>query len=1008
MTSPLAGALLQVLPALGGKVFDYASDDDFERLWAFRDVPTDRILIVWSDTSPDSRLVPINTAAALSPVDWALAYVARKKEEPSAWPEVLILDLHPADSQSAPSVAYVKMLRPDQLPWMQVVDSATLSTIINWFSPKAPRAGDACRESLNRVLEEVRRNLTQTKPGAGADHHAVTNICGPMVLSRPKKDTPGRTAQEGVAGIPSPSAHTSALRAILEAAGAFRKGLSPEPLAIEDMKLVLIDDQASHGWESWLKACVPDEKAGQIIARSTPEDIFNFLESCCPRGGEPSAKSKDRRFRLVLPGCAIDDSSALLLDLRLFSGRVLEEKQFFGKLVELIGAWHFAATKEAGLAWNSLPWEDVEAVKKWVDEPPRSAKPADDVLLTLFPRFLALLDPSLPIVIFSTTLQRPLFEKLKDYGNIYTGLNKNPFMEGAEPIDYLRDILPTLKAFNVARRHFRSLDNVAAIKPEPPSITHWEIYIDEAGNADALDNFRVVGLLVGYESKVQADKIHGEMDALGIRWGGESDSAVWVSGCKWIGKVRNETGNLGLNKQWESIRDQLEKITESLAKYSFCLLRQKPVAEELSWTQPRLCNPGSLDNLYFSLLGDVLEAALFDVLGEVNSSREPSATVLVGARLRAYSMSSRAAPESERRCATDAWILEHRAKYADFGVSLHRQQNGFDPVYKALQMDGVLPVVSQLLERRRNHKLGERLGKGINSVAAVPMNQPAKRDPSGKAKFAGGELTSPPFRHLLFLADIAASLSTDTDYGVMTRSTFGFGPSNANENKALFARRQGGSQGFNALQRISRLLDPKDNNVVYAAWLFLEMGQSVEEIEKCGIFARSVLLRLKDALEHDLTGLELQQLAIAASSGSLGLVASPKATMARSATVYSGSRRVDPEKHNGQMQRRSVKIPGSGEPRGQSPCFTDEFKALQRLWRVKKFKNRAEYYRSNANWHTIPGYMVKETSSGKVRVFADLTALALAEVPGFQVPDNPSIFVNGIPRGHDLSSKRPQ
>lgn len=903
---PVKNAVVEALRIVLGanthlKIFDYADKETFDSLWTLGDVLEDRILIVWSDTAPDSRLFPVNTAAALSPVDWALAYAARRKENPKTWPEVLILDLHPALHRSAPSLAHFRILRPDQFPWMQVMDDASwsLSTIVSWLGtePAPPRETER-KEALALFLAQVRRNLTQSKSAVEDDHHAVANIIGPMVLARPKPEivrNPTQPKQSDTAD------HKSALDAILKATDALREEVQPQKtrsLPIEDMKLVLIDDQASHGWGEWLKACVPIGKEKQVKVLSTVKQFKKFLKICHRTPKEPKGKVKDRRFRLRLPACKKDDGAALLLDLRLFTGREEDEKTFFKELVYLIDDWEFTR-KEAGLAWDPFTEDDLRAVREWTDDRhAKSTEPNDyALLLTLFPRFLALLDPSLPIIVFSTTLNPTVFEKLKRYGNIYTGLNKNPFAGGVEPIEYLRNNLPTLEAYNRWRTYFRDLENVPVIAPEKSAYAHWEIYIDEAGQVET-KGLRVAGLMVGYASEEQAEILHREMEKLCIRWGDKEteDPALWKNRVRWVNprevppfrlaKVRNNekrlldyqlldkqllSGQL-LDYQWKSIRDMLCGITKTLPKYSFCLKMERSArvagaAVELE--SPRLGDPDSLDNSYFSLLGDVLEAALFDVLGMVNGSDSPTVGIYAGSRLRVIE-------SVPRGPASESWTNSHREDYAVFGVSLHVPPGIGHPSYQALEMDGVLPVVSELLKMRRGHELTKKLGagKGIVSVAAIPMNQEWKRDTTGKSYFRGGELKSPAFRNLHFVADIMASLSDfqTKDYGVLTDSAFGFGLSPGHANKALFAQCETKGHGFNCLQRISRLLDPEDRNTVGAAWLFFQMDPKVEAIQKMGIFARAVLIRLREALKTDLTGLQLRQLvAVAAKSGAFSL-----------------------------------------------------------------------------------------------------------------------------------------
>lgn len=726
-------------------------------------------------------------------------------------------------------------------------------------------------KSSNQTVDILIRHISTllTEHGDENNHHELASIIGPLVHMRRM----GKVFGEGE--TKDLLEERRELLSLFEAVGLIEwaeEKTNPEPLEIESMKLVLIDDHADHGWAEWLRAGVKgteEERRKRILVASTSDDFYSFLEKCTRTDAERTVK--DRRFNLILPECEKTDSSALLLDIHLFHKNSDLEKKFFAKLVDLVDVWGFTGP---GLAWDAIPEGEVKAVRAWATSCGR--RPADEVLLTIFPRFLALLDPSLPIVIFSTTLQHPLIGKLKKYGNIFTGLNKNPFAGAEPPLDYLRDNLPTLRAYNKLRKRFAELESLPPIPKADDRFKHWEIYIDESGTPEN-NFFLVAGLLVGYETEKEAQDIHQAMQESGLSWNEDFGDYIWLNGqSKSLRKARNypEKNDYGLNKQWESISKKMESVTSGLKKYSFCLLtkfRDGSQIDKGSFEQPRLCNPDSLDNLYFSLLGDLFEAALFDVLAKVNNNSSPTVSVFAASRLRVYK-------------GKNADIENIRKRYAAFGVSLYEKPDTKEPAFQALQMSGLLPVVSELLEMRAGHEFGGELHTGMRAVAVIPMSSSARND-DGSARFEDNRLRFPPYRHMHFMADIMASLAAknnSSDYGVMTKSTFGFGENDVN--KALFARRESDFEGFSCLQRISRSLDARDKNIIHASFLFSQMSQSVKDISRAGIFAQVVLERLRDALKTDLTGVQLHQLALA-SPGALSVIGAMKAAEDRFAEL---------------------------------------------------------------------------------------------------------------------------
>lgn len=1048
--STLAKLLPKILPSLKVEpsdeqnVFDYSTPEDFSKLWKFEGLPVDRILIIWARTASDPDLAPINAADCLSPLDWAAAYVKKLAVDPVKWPEILILDVSPEAHRKVPTLAHFHTLRPDQLPWLTVSSSPSLNDILEWCAKPKPSSefqaayNAHCETALVRFLREIRLNLTEVRTKGDFDRHSISNIISPMILLNLKElQIKGKS-----------SFHAFALMRLMHSCGLAKpkKFELPESLKNAEPSILLVDDQSDHGWMQWLSTVFPSSaKSNKLRSSKDPRSLLVTLKDQWDQ-----KPGKDLRFEFSLPGLEKAKCPLLFLDLRLFAGNWKEELQFYTDLISFIsenkdyfcvreGAGEITAesatTNDQGQPGHGLEENDVQAtwaqipetligvLTAWIANSPQPESPQHLEAMLLLPKVIALADMALPIVLFSSTSKRDLVAPLADYKNIYLGFHKDVIRSGTEqnPIDYLRSIMPEVRAYGQWRNRFEELSKVATIQQSEKKFCHWEVYIDESGTPEG-NHFRVAGLLVGYETSEQAQQIHTKMEKLGLRWRYNNDAVEWIEyQTKWLGKPRNgdpEGTNL-LNDQWNSISAKLEDITKGLPKYSFCILREYGSLQG-DHTTPKLLDSANLDNLFFSLLNDLLEACLFDVLPAVMSSDiDPSIKVFAGARRR--SLNNAAPPDQTLH----EWINVNREAYAAFGVALNN--DGRNPVYEALTANGILPIVAELLEKRRSSEVAKKLIKGIDCAAAIPMGRFDWRNPTGEAKFedtAGYTfLKSPPFRHLHFVADIMASLSSEipdqplnlarNHYRVLTHSSFGFG--NNGENKGLFARREGEDQGVTCLLRISRLLDPQDKNVLSAAWLFQMINLTTGKLLEVGLFARSVLLRLKEALENDLTGLQLNQLIVSgfdkdslsladkvsearkelgkiefeirnARRNQLGPGGNPQSGRERGNTI-----RNNPLQQSSSTDQGSCRSATLVDP---PKCLSDEkYAELKERWRIRLFEG----------WHEKKenGYRVRRAKSGKIWVFADITVVNEEDLEGFRFPEKTSFKSNGDLLGDD-------
>ena len=506
LETSLVRALFFILQKNEGiRVFDYARAEDFTRLWRFDDVGAKRILVVWSETALDPDLSPINASDCLSPVDWAVCYAAQGLNAPEALPDVLILDLDPSTHDRLPSVARLNALKSDQLPWLRLEQDVQLGGIIQWLTSSSAGDRDRCTVGLMSFVRDMRLNLMQPRSDGGYDRHAVANIIGPMILR-------GQAAR--------PTLHSTALLRLLSVCNlapseGFKADSASDSLGTETgagLGILLMDDQAAHGWADWARDVLPE---AHLSVLTDPTSLVKEVE----RQIRESA-AKDCRFRLSLPGLPAESTPILLLDLMLFSGNSRKELGFYRDTLLPFIREHFL--DRADLAWPSFcsSHEAFRNAVRAIDDGSLLAESKGKEhreVLSWLPRALALVDMSLPILLFSSTGRREVISLFAEYGNIITSFVKPRFAElcdgvASEPLArrYVADLYAAL---NVARLHVapRSFESdivgsalqgrtvtVGGVSEAPAPASDWSVtvHIDESGTWNGNPGSLKLGALV--------------------------------------------------------------------------------------------------------------------------------------------------------------------------------------------------------------------------------------------------------------------------------------------------------------------------------------------------------------------------------------------------------------------------------------------------------------------------------------------------------------------------------
>jgi hypothetical protein len=275
------------------------------------------------------------------------------------------------------------------------------------------------------------------------------------------------------------------------------------------------------------KLLAPGRDEFQSTIKSLPGRLTTFLD----RGGR-YLTTKD----LIPTATQPTDRFVLFLDLRLFSDPDMGES-FYNDVAAL--GLRLLATETRRLLWlNPTDRESLRSeLAHYGDSTSSGSRLAPE---TLLPRLLSLLDPSLPIVIFSSTKRTDLIGPFRSYGNIITSLQK-PALQGlTRPwADLLADLGAeldrTLEHVSAIARvrddmiSFRENAKIALAPLQPASAGHLvEVFFDES-EKEIPGDICVGGIVVIRELRADGSPVIGDTDvfsrlsASNSIWGWSSD-----------------------------------------------------------------------------------------------------------------------------------------------------------------------------------------------------------------------------------------------------------------------------------------------------------------------------------------------------------------------------------------------------------------------------------------------------------------------------------------------------
>lgn len=532
-------------------VLDYRRDEAaFKALWALDqgNVPTTeagkQLLDDLSGANKTIILVDVDASTVitsdkfgrhLSALSWAHCLTNSLWLAKKSAPNIVILDLRSKTSvdQDATFTDYFN-LPSSKIPANIRRFKASLAGLNEFFlhitteRKVEPPSGDikTFAKRWKSALIEADSRSTQ---------HDLNNTMGPLSLAASIANDLLNESVIGVAkGENDKLARAAMLRAMQWVVKSETASSPFQPIQMEaarELRVLLLDDQVEEGWLPVLShylglTKIPD---GSAVPKSA-ESGFQQYSTASSHGGQQvslwyatspdlmmkllgeeadSAKQKVARLRftkdtpLVSTG---DFDELLLLDLRLYGGdapaQVSAEKSFLRAVVAALAK----AKGGAQPSWSKQI--EVEGFRE---------KPAYLQALTGLTQLISAVDFSYPIVVWSSTGQRKVTECLREFKNVFTGLEKPRFDSYMSNADDLRIALNDACLWAVKQLQAVSFfDELMALNKssswEPPGATHpyAEVYIEEDGTSDK-QSFKVGALIAFYNSMASAEKLHQEI-----------------------------------------------------------------------------------------------------------------------------------------------------------------------------------------------------------------------------------------------------------------------------------------------------------------------------------------------------------------------------------------------------------------------------------------------------------------------------------------------------------------
>jgi hypothetical protein len=519
------------------------------------------------------------------------------------------------------------------VPGVTVLNAPSLTDICKWLKPAEPDNRTVSKDAphLRDLLKSTIWNeLTSDRER----HHALSNVLGafllpfqaapwetPELLDILKNEHPFAPFLLGLVNACGGVAHVDKIAAeeTVEADDDLEREVKPDWWITDKQReafssAVLIDDM-SDIWGLFVQLALGYVGSKERNLLTIPTVDFRArMSELCDRLKKVIANNEPLKpCDLIGDENQSDSNFVLFLDLR------LELDREFQAELEKLG-------KKLLRSNRSLPWLTDEGRRDFQTE-----LDAGKTNETLLPRLISLMDPTLPIIIFSSTHRSELIDPFRNYGNIITSFRK-PILSGmaSDWKDTVADLRSDFtSAMQQADMILKTRVALTALHVEKPTWDVFiprntkrivEIFIDESGDPfnDRDPGFAVGGILVQHDNENSQREFHRVINSSERKWGVSDYEPDRIR----ANEVEEKVPMLSFfpkrpHPDGNDERDGLNLISSAVTNNSriaaFALIEPELLRfqRDGALDSSILFDDNSLDNIYHRLLRSNLEMLLF-------------------------------------------------------------------------------------------------------------------------------------------------------------------------------------------------------------------------------------------------------------------------------------------------------------------------------------------------------------------------------------------------------------
>jgi hypothetical protein len=468
--------LVELLKTADSRAFvlRYSNREECERLWEeleqeSGEVPWNTVVIVY-DGQSDRTNMAFRPEHWLTPWDWSVAFSVHLYYHPERIPpgglRCLVVDLSPAEWGAGGRTRFrtVGALAP-WIRWYRPQPRLLASDFETLFSDLRNPSNLPRLDRLALGAPDMRALISTWTAlfSTAGDRHAIGNIVAPLILAQGLLKTRGldiRLSEDWVTkrfrsmvncmSPAAPSVEPVPSRPLIPNLPEITDPTSDILHRFRRLRVVLVDDQYELGYHTILMRLLFGNDLSEASTSNLREASWtnpgsdirlhstgnpNFLLDWMQRALKAYPEA---------PRHLGEDLDILLLDLRLFADSKIDqaspdEKRFLEKAIDLcLGAQLQVGDEQLSSA--------IEAARS------RIANGKEDLrALTLLPLLLSRIDPSLPIILFSSTHQREVVDVFRNFQNVITTFAK-PVVSG-----YAAEDLPKVSAWDLERALLEAL-----------------------------------------------------------------------------------------------------------------------------------------------------------------------------------------------------------------------------------------------------------------------------------------------------------------------------------------------------------------------------------------------------------------------------------------------------------------------------------------------------------------------------------------------------------------------